>query len=133
MEQTSWALSADLLTVASWRPAEGRHNIWEIVVHMRILEVHSLSPACGEARGFSRSKGQTGSPNRSRLPEELLEADVAMFEGVPRTFSKPCARFSLLRMANSFRAGKQTYRDWSLALTPSCRKPDSVAETTEDQ
>ncbi len=66
--------------VAAWRPALGRHNIWEIVVHCAYWKYAVRRRILGEQRGAFPIKGsnwfvrpEVGSPRAWRADTALLE------------------------------------------------------------
>lgn len=63
---------------ASWRPAPGRHNIWEVVVHCAYWKYIVRRRILGEKKGSFPLEGS----NWFRRPEELTEAawkrDIAL-------------------------------------------------------
>jgi len=64
------ALRGLAMKTAAWRPAPGRHNIWEIVVHAAYWKYAVYRRLAGETRGSFALKGS----NWFARPQELTEA-----------------------------------------------------------
>ncbi|MFN2445765.1 MAG: DinB family protein [Vicinamibacterales bacterium] len=64
--------------VAAWRPAEGRHNIWELVVHAAYWKYAVRRRLTGEKRGSFPLEGSNWwrRPQQCLAPE--LKRDVAL-------------------------------------------------------
>jgi uncharacterized damage-inducible protein DinB len=63
---------------AAWRPAAGRHNIWEIVVHAAYWKYAAHRRLRGEKRGSFDYKGSNWFPRPGSLTEEGWRQDVAL-------------------------------------------------------
>ncbi len=70
---------------ASWRPAPGRHNIWENVVHAAYWKYTVRRRLLGEKRGSFALKGSNWFPRPLEATSDALAADVALLEDVHRT------------------------------------------------
>jgi uncharacterized damage-inducible protein DinB len=77
----------------AWRPAPGRHNIWEIVVHSAYWKYAVRRRLRGEARGSFPLKGS----NWFRRPADGLDitwqSDVALLEKMHRSLRDAVATF----------------------------------------
>jgi hypothetical protein len=65
---------------AAWRPAVGRHNIWEVVVHAAYWKYIVRRRLLGEKRGSFPLKGSNWFARPVTLTEEAWKADVALLE-----------------------------------------------------
>ncbi|MEW6509321.1 MAG: DinB family protein [Bacteroidota bacterium] len=63
---------------AAWRPGRGRHNIWEIVVHVAYWKYAARRRILGEKRGSFALKGSNWFPRIGALPDDAWEEDVAL-------------------------------------------------------
>jgi hypothetical protein len=70
---------------AAWRPAPGRHNIWEIVVHAAYWKYAVRRRLLGEKRGSFPLKGSNWFPRPTTITAEAWAADVALLEQSHRT------------------------------------------------
>jgi hypothetical protein len=66
--------------VAARRPAEGRHNIWEIALHAAYWKYVVRRRLLGEKRGSFPLKGSNWFPRPVTLSEAAWQEDVAMLE-----------------------------------------------------
>jgi hypothetical protein len=69
---------------AAWRPAAGRHNIWEVVVHAAYWKYVVRRRLLGEKRGSFPLKGSNWFVRPATLTEEAWKADVALLEQMHR-------------------------------------------------
>jgi hypothetical protein len=63
---------------AAWRPAAGRHNIWEIIVHAAYWKYVAHRRLRGEKRGSFDFKGSNWFPRPVTLTEMAWRQDVAL-------------------------------------------------------
>lgn len=63
---------------ALWRPAPGRHNIWENIVHAAYWKYVVYRRIVGEARGSFPLKGSNWFPRPLEGTEAELKADVKL-------------------------------------------------------
>jgi len=69
---------------ASWRPANGRHNIWEIVVHCAYWKYAVRRRILGEKRGSFPIKGSNWFVHPTAITPEAWRKDVALLEATHR-------------------------------------------------
>jgi uncharacterized damage-inducible protein DinB len=69
---------------AAWRPAPGRHNIWELVVHAAYWKYIVRRRILGEKRGLFPLDGSNWfeRPVKGQLSETAWKADVALLTDV---------------------------------------------------
>lgn len=76
----------------AWRPARGRHNIWEIVVHAAYWKYVAWRRVVGEARGSFPLKGS----NWFRRPQDTSgsgwRSDVALLDQMHRSLRDAVAK-----------------------------------------
>jgi hypothetical protein len=77
---------------AAWRPARGRHNIWEIVVHAAYWKYAVRRRLNGEHRGSFDLEGSNWF-TRSGGTEAGWKEDVALLERTHRSLREAIARF----------------------------------------
>ena len=65
---------------ASWRPGEGRHNIWEIVVHCAYWKYVVRRRILGEKKGSFPLKGSNWFRRPLTLSEEQWHRDIRLLE-----------------------------------------------------
>lgn len=63
---------------ASWRPAAGRHNVWEIAVHAAYWKYAARRRLTGEKRGTFPCEGSNWFRRPESGGEEAWRADVAL-------------------------------------------------------
>jgi hypothetical protein len=69
---------------AAWRPAKGRHNVWEIVVHAAYWKYVARRRLRGEKRGSFPLKGSNWFPRPEATTEEAWRADIALLDEMHR-------------------------------------------------
>lgn len=69
---------------ASWRPAAGRHNIWEIVVHATYWKYIVRRRLLGERRGSFPLTGSNWFARPATMSREAWRGDIAMLEDIHR-------------------------------------------------
>jgi len=68
----------------SWRPAAGRHNIWEIMVHCAYWKYAVRRRILGEKRGSFPLKGSNWFARPEAMTPEAWRNDVALLEEMHR-------------------------------------------------
>jgi hypothetical protein len=69
---------------AAWRPAPGRHNIWELVVHAAYWKYAVSRRFTGEARGSFPLKGSNWFARPQVATEKNWRADVQLLDQMHR-------------------------------------------------
>lgn len=69
---------------ASWRPAKGRHNIWEIVVHAAYWKYIVRRRLLGEKKGSFPLKGSNWFVRPITITPEAWRSDLALLEDIHR-------------------------------------------------
>jgi uncharacterized damage-inducible protein DinB len=75
----------------SWRPAPGRHNIWEIVVHCAYWKYAVRRRLAGEKRGSFPLKGSNWFARPATMTREAWRADIALLEDMHRKMREATA------------------------------------------
>src|SRR5512136_1760968 len=70
---------------AAWRPAPGRHNIWEIAVHAAYWKYVVRRRLLGERRGSFPLEGSNWIPRPIGLSEKAWRQDRDLLEQTHRT------------------------------------------------
>jgi hypothetical protein len=82
---------------AAWRPADGRHNIWEIVVHAAYWKYAVTRRFTGDARGSFRVKGSNwfGRPiDSAHATEKDWKTDLDLLDETHATLRSAVAKLS---------------------------------------
>ncbi len=66
--------------VAAWRPAPGRHNIWELVVHCAYWKYAVRRRIVGEQRGAFPRKGSNWFPRPAGDSAAAWRTDIALLD-----------------------------------------------------
>ncbi len=69
---------------AAWRPAAGRHNIWEIVVHAAYWKYIVRRRLLGEKKGSFPLKGSNWLVRPATMISEAWRSDIALLEDMHR-------------------------------------------------
>ena len=77
---------------AAWRPAPGRRNIWEIVVHSAYWKYAVRRRLTGAKRGSFALQGSNWFERPVSLSEKAWRADVALLEQEHRALRKVVAQ-----------------------------------------
>lgn len=77
--------------MAAWRPAPGRHNIWEITLHAAYWKYVARRRLRGEKRGSFALKGSNWFKRPEELSEKAWRADLALLEAEHRRLSQVVA------------------------------------------
>jgi hypothetical protein len=80
--------------VAVWRPAPGRHNIWEIVVHCAYWKYAVRRRVLGEKRGASPLRGSNWFARPEAVSSDAWRADIALLEHTHRSLRAAIAGLS---------------------------------------
>jgi hypothetical protein len=78
---------------AAWRPAPGRHNIWELAVHAAYWKYAVTRRLTGERRGSFPLDGSNffPRPETGRGTEAAWRADVALLDGTHKRLREAVA------------------------------------------
>ena len=71
---------------AAWRPAPGRHNIWELTVHAAYWKYVAVRRLTGAKRGSFELQGSNWFARDGRLTPAQWRADLQLLEQAHRTF-----------------------------------------------
>ncbi len=77
---------------AARRPAPGRHNIWEIVVHAAYWKYAAWRRLTNQPRGSFPLKGSNWFPRAERADQAAWRGDVALLQQAHRTLREAVAR-----------------------------------------
>jgi len=73
---------------ASWRPARGRHNIWELVIHAAYWKYAVQRRLVGGKRGSFPLKGSNWFKNIGKYGERAWKEDLALLDRAHRDLRK---------------------------------------------
>jgi hypothetical protein len=83
---------------AAWRPAPGRHSVWELVVHSAYWKYAARRRITGEKRGSFPIAGSNWFPRPGKIPKSSAErawkADIALLEVMHRSLRAAIARLA---------------------------------------
>lgn len=79
---------------ASWRPAPGRHNVWEEAVHAAYWKYAVWRRLSGERRGSFERPGSNWFPSPEPPTEAAWRRDVGMLVAYHRQLREAIARLS---------------------------------------
>ena len=79
---------------ALWRPADARHNIWEIVVHCAYWKYIVRRRLLGEKKGSFPLKGSNWFKRPMAATEKAWRADVSLLEDAHRSMCDAIARLT---------------------------------------
>jgi uncharacterized damage-inducible protein DinB len=79
---------------ASWRPAAGRHNIWEIVVHCAYWKYIVRRRILGEKKGLFPLKGSNWFRRSTNLTEQAWQEDIKLLESCHASLLDAVAQLS---------------------------------------
>jgi hypothetical protein len=85
--------------VAAWRPAPGRHCIWEVVVHAAYWKYVARRRLLGEKRGSFPLKGSNWFPRPVTVSAEAWGADVLLLEQAHRRLRAAVAALTTADLA----------------------------------
>ncbi len=79
---------------AAWRPAPGRHNIWELVVHAAYWKYIGLRRLSGARRGSFPLDGSNWLDRGDQVTDTAWRADVALLGRTHRALREAVAELS---------------------------------------
>jgi hypothetical protein len=91
---------------AAWRPAPGRHNVWEIVVHAAYWKYAARRRLLGEKRGSFPLKGSNWFARPADATEKAWRADLALLDETHRRLRAAVAGLDPARL-HTTRAGRR--------------------------
>lgn len=99
--------------VAAWRPAPGRHNIWEITVHAAYWKYTVRRRLLGERRGSFPLKGSNWFPRPIGRgdADALWQADVALLVSTHRSLREAVASIDAQALHAPLPGGKTSTID----------------------
>jgi hypothetical protein len=76
----TWGAIKGLYKTATWRPAAGRHNIWELILHAAYWKYIAHRRLLNEKRGSFLLKGSDWfvRPSKNNDNDTALKADIAL-------------------------------------------------------
>ncbi len=77
--------------LAAWRPAPGRHNIWEIAVHAAYWKYRVRRRLSGDKRGAFALKGSNWFKRPVELSAKAWRADLALLDSEHRKLRRALA------------------------------------------
>jgi hypothetical protein len=93
---------------AAWRPARGRHNIWELVVHAAYWKYVVRRRLAGESRGSFTLKGSNWFERPTEGTERAWRADLRLLEQSHRALRGVVARLTPEQLRQKVGEGKNT-------------------------
>jgi len=93
---------------AAWRPAPGRHNIWELVVHAAYWKCAALRRLTGAARGSFPLKGSNWFERPEAADEAAWREDIALLDQTHRRLRQAVANFPAAELGGKAKGGTVT-------------------------
>ncbi len=95
---------------AAWRPAPGRHSIWELAVHAAYWKYAVRRKLTGEKRGAFPGKGSNwfSRPAGAKPDEKAWKADLALLDAEHRRLMAAAAALSPAALARKPRGSRVT-------------------------
>ncbi len=93
---------------AAWRPARGRHNIWEIVVHCAYWKYIVQRRILGEKRGSFPLQGSNWFTRPDVEHSKAWRADVDLLEGFHRSMRSAIAGITTSELGKNPSGSKWT-------------------------
>lgn len=93
---------------AAWRPAPGRHNVWELVLHAAYWKYAVRRRLTGEKRGSFARKGSNWFATPAPPRREAWLADRALLDREHRLLRQVVAGFSDERLPERSAGSRQT-------------------------
>ena len=114
---------------AAWRPAEHRHNIWEIAVHAAYWKYAAARRFRGDARGSFAFKGSNWfrrpSSDPGPLPEKAWKSDLHLLDDMHDSLVAAVRRLSAKDLPRTPPARKSaTSRSFPESPRTTCTTPD---------
>jgi hypothetical protein len=96
---------------AAWRPAPGRHNIWEVTLHAAYWKYAVRRRIEGGKRGSFALKGSNffARPEKGKLSEGAWRADKALLEREHRALREAVAKVLRTPRGRNQKARRQLY------------------------
>ncbi len=91
---------------ATWRPARGRHNIWELTVHATYWKYAVRRMLTGEKRGSFSEKGSNWFRRPASPTEQAWRADLARLDAEHRRLRETVAMLSAAALPRRVRGSK---------------------------
>jgi uncharacterized damage-inducible protein DinB len=91
---------------AAWRPAAGRHNIWELVVHAAYWKYAVWRMLTGEKRGAFSEKGSNWFVRPVSPTERAWRADLARLDEIHRRLRTEVGALSRASLSSKPRRSK---------------------------
>jgi len=93
---------------AAWRPADGRHNIWELVVHAAYWKYNVRRRLTGEARTSFPLKGSNWFERPTEATETAWRSDIALLDETHRSLHEVVTAVPATRLHQKVGAGRDT-------------------------
>ena len=84
---------------AAWRPAPGRHNIWELALHAAYWKYAVRRMLTGEKRGAFAEKGSNWFARPVSPTERAWKSDLALLDAEHRRLRAAVAKLSRVALA----------------------------------
>jgi hypothetical protein len=94
---------------AAWRPAPGRHNIWELTVHATYWKYAVWRRLTGEQRGSFQLKGSNWFERPVSVTEKAWRGDLALLDEQHRKLRRAIERLPPGRLRGRSRGSSWTF------------------------
>ncbi len=96
---------------AAYRPAPGRHNIWELAVHAAYWKYAVWRLLVGAERGGFPEKGSNWFPRPVEETPAAWRADLALLKRIHRQLEAAVGAFDPKRLDERVPSGRWTFRE----------------------
>ena len=97
--------------LAAWRPAPGRHNIWELVVHAAYWKYAVLRRLTGQKRGSFALEGSNFFTRPIENTERAWRADLKLLDDMHRDLRAAIAALPIAKV-EAIEPGRKTTNAW---------------------
>jgi uncharacterized damage-inducible protein DinB len=95
---------------AAWRPGQGRHNIWELVVHSAYWKYVAWRRLTSATRGSFALDGSNWFPRPEQATRAAWRSDLALLDDTHRTLRAAIVELDPRDLDRKPRKGKTTMR-----------------------
>jgi hypothetical protein len=99
---------------AAWRPATGRHNIWEIIVHAAYWKYSVYRRFAGDAKLKFAIKGSNWFELPLELAESALTSDIGLLKKYHTLLIDSVAVFPSSKLGSVPKGSRTTFRDLAI-------------------
>jgi uncharacterized damage-inducible protein DinB len=99
------------IETAEWRPADGRHNIWELIVHAAYWKYSVYRRLVGDPKLRFALKGSNWFTRSADRPEASLQADVKLLKNYHGLLIAAVNTFPVAKLGSKPQGSSTSFRD----------------------